>query len=310
MTQLLEIKALLTAFYKRFDRIINPIGKFIISIIILIRLNVFFGYSELFQSLGVNMGIALLAAFLPSSWFLLLLLVVVEVQLFAVSLEATLIIGVAMLVVYFLFGRLQPRYAMLIMLVPLFYSLKLVYVLPLFAGLFLGVSSIIPLGVGVMISSFAGYIPGLLELQGGNTSLTKSPAVIIDMYKYLSNVALHDKDMMLTIAVFSATVIVMYFAKKIEIDYIWYITVGIGAIVMIVAFVIGNVVLGSSIGIGGVFIGTIVAALIVSAMQFFKFSLDYKRAERLQFEDDDYVYYVRTIPKVKPSISQREIKKI
>lgn len=310
MTRLLEIKALLIGIYKKYDRIINPIGKFLVSLIIITKLNTFFMYSPIFAKLGVNMALAALAAFLPSSWFLLLLIVVVSAQLFAASIEATIIVFVAMLVVYFLFARLQPKYAYLIMLVPLFYSMKIVYILPIFAGLFLGVGSIVPLAVGVAVYRFASYLDGLMELNIEGATLFESPDIVINMYKYLSAVILNDKVLVLIVGVFSATVIVMYFVKKIELDYIWYITIGIGVLTMIMSFIIGNVALKTSVGISGVFIGAIFGGLVVSAMQFFKFSLDYKRSEKLQFEDDDYLYYVKTIPKVKASMPQKEIKKI
>ena len=63
MTRLLEIKALLVGIYKKFDGIINPIGKFFVSLLIIVKLNSFFGYSPLFGKSGINLGIAVLAAF-------------------------------------------------------------------------------------------------------------------------------------------------------------------------------------------------------------------------------------------------------
>ena len=308
MDRVLEIRALLIGLYKKFDRVINPVGKFIVSLIIVTKLNRYFGYSPLFASLSINMAMALLAAFLPTSWFVVLLMAVVTLQMFSVSIEATIIVFLAMIVVYLLFGRIQPRYAMLIILVPWFYSLNLVYVLPLFAGLFLGISSILPLSVGVMVYHFAGYIGGLLELHVPNATLFESPDILIEMYKYLSKAILADRDMVLTVGVFSAVVIVMYFVRKVEFDYIWYITIGVGALVMIFGVIIGNPILGASISVGGTILKTILAAAIIAVFQFAKFSLDYNRSEKLQFEDDEYVYYVRTIPKIKAPLPQNETK--
>lgn len=308
MERALEIRALLIGLYKKFDRVVNPLGKFIVSLIIITQLNRFFGYSPLFASLGINMAMALLAAFLPTSWFVLLLMAVVTLQMFSVSIEATIIVFLVMVVIYMLFGRIQPRYAMLIILVPWFYSLNLVYVLPLFAGLFLGVSAIMPLSVGVMAYYFAAYLPGLLELHVPNATLFESPDILIEMYKYVSKAILADRNMMLTIGVFSAVVVVMYFVRKLEIDYIWYITIGAGALTMILGMIIGKPILKADLSLGGVILGTILATLIVVVFQFAKFSLDYKRSEKLQFEDDEYVYYVRTIPKIKAALPQNETK--
>lgn len=310
MTRLLEVKALLTGIYKKFDYIVNPIGKFIISLMIIVNLNQFFGYSELLSKMSVNMGIALLAAFLPGSWFLLMLIASIGLQLFEVSMYAAAIVVLVMLVVYFLFARLQPKYAYLIILTPFMHSMGLHFILPIFAGLFFGPGAIISLGVGVGVYRFAESIPGLLNLHVLDASILESPEMLMNMYKYVIDVLTHDKLMILTIAVFSVVVLVMYFVKKIELDYIWYITIGAGALTMILVYIIGNVILKTSVGIGGVFIGAIFAALVVAIMQFFKFSLDYKRSERLQFEDDDYFYYVKTIPKVKATKKTKEVKKI
>ncbi len=308
MERVLEIRGMLIGLYKKFDRIINPIGKFIISLIMVTKLNKFFGYSPLFASLMINIVMAGLAAFLPTSWFVLLLMAVITLQLFAVSIEATVVVLLVMLVVYLLFARIQPKYAMLILLVPWFYSMHIVYVLPLFAGLFLGVSSIIPLAVGVTVYSFTAYLPGLLELHVPNATLFESPDILIEMYKYLSLAILADRNMMVIIGAFSGVVIVMYFVRKLEINYIHYIAIGIGAITMIIAVVIANAVLSGTVSVGGVLLGSIVGMLLVAAFQFAKFSLDYNRSEKLQFEDDEYVYYVRTIPKIKAPTQQKEQK--
>ena len=308
MERILMVRAVIMGLYKRFDRVVNPVAKFIISLIIVTKLNKYFAYSPLFATLTINMAMAALAAFLPASWFVLLLMAVVTLQLFSVSIEATIIVFLTMLVVYLLFGRIQPKYAMLIMLVPLFYSWNLTLVLPLFAGLFLGVSSIIPLGVGVGVYYFAAYLPGLLALHVPNATLFESPDILIEMYKYLAKSMMADRDMILSVGLFAGVVIVMYFVRKFEIDYIHYITIGLGVLSMVVITMMGNVVLSANLSVGGVFLGGVVAALIISAMQFTKFSLDYKRSEKLQFEDDDYVYYVRTIPKVKATPQQNQSK--
>lgn len=305
MTRLLEIKAIIVGIYKKFDYLINPFVKFIVSLIIIVKLNTFFGYSPVFAKLGVNLIIAILAAFLPSSWFLLMLIAVVAAQLFTVSLEVTAIVVVMMLVVYFLFARLQPKYAILIMLTPLLYSMKLVYLLPLFAGLFLGIPSIIPIAVGVGVYRVASYLPKILEMKVEGSTLFETPDIMINMYKSMMNIVLKDRELYLTIAVFAITIILMHFLKQLDMDYIWYMTIGVGAVTMLVLFVLGNVVLKADMGVLGIFFGIVFSSAMMVVIQFFRFSLDYKRAEKLQFEDDEYYYYVRTIPKIKATMNSK-----
>jgi hypothetical protein len=46
------------------------------------------------------------------------------------------------------------------------------------------------------------------------------------------------------------------------------------------------------------FLGMIVSAGIAEVLVFFFFNMDYSRIESVQFQDDDYYYYVKAVPKV------------
>jgi len=45
-------------------------------------------------------------------------------------------------------------------------------------------------------------------------------------------------------------------------------------------------------------------------VQFFKFNLDYSRTEKVQFEDDEYYYYVKAVPKMTVATPEKKVKKI
>ena len=156
---------------------------------------------------------------------------------------------------------------------------------------------LIPVAVGLGVYQFGKYIPGLMDLRVEGATLFESPDIVMDMYGYLSNVILNDKGLILMILAFSSVILVMYFVKKLQIDYIWYITIAVGALTFIAIYSIGNVVLNTQLPLLWPIFGTILSAAIVAVMQFFKFSLDYKSAESLQFEDDDYYYYVKNYSK-------------
>ena len=42
----------------------------------------------------------------------------------------------------------------------------------------------------------------------------------------------------------------------------------------------------------------------------FFFSVDYSRSENLQFEDDEYYYYVKAVPKLSVTRSEKTVKRI
>ena len=64
------------------------------------------------------------------------------------------------------------------------------------------------------------------------------------------------------------------------------------------------------ISVIGLVLGTAVSLLIAMIVEFFVFSVDYSRTEYAQFEDDEYYYYVKAVPKMSISIPDKKVKKI
>ena len=58
----------------------------------------------------------------------------------------------------------------------------------------------------------------------------------------------------------------------------------------------------------GVIIGGAVSCVIAVVIQFLFFNVDYTRTERLQFEDDEYYYYVKAVPKAVIAGSDKQVK--
>ena len=55
--------------------------------------------------------------------------------------------------------------------------------------------------------------------------------------------------------------------------------------------------------------GVVAAAVIGLILQFFFFNLDYTRTERVQFEDDEYYYYVKAVPKLYVANTEKKVQK-
>ena len=64
----------------------------------------------------------------------------------------------------------------------------------------------------------------------------------------------------------------------------------------------GSIALGVEISYGSLIFGNILAVIVGMILELFLFSVDYARSERLQFEDDEYYYYVKAVPKMSIAI--------
>ena len=50
--------------------------------------------------------------------------------------------------------------------------------------------------------------------------------------------------------------------------------------------------------------------LIAKVVEFFAFHVDYSRVEKVQFEDDEYYYYVKAVPKITVATPSKTVKRI
>ena len=57
-------------------------------------------------------------------------------------------------------------------------------------------------------------------------------------------------------------------------------------------------------------VSIVVCVLIAYLIQFFRLTLDYHGTRKLQFEDDEYYYYVKAVPKINVANADVRIKHI
>ena len=116
--------------------------------------------------------------------------------------------------------------------------------------------------------------------------------------------------MLIIIAAFAVTVIMVYLIRKLSVDYAWTIAIVSGALLDIVILMVGDLIYDANFSIGGVILGSIAAMAAAFVVQFFRFNLDYSRTEKVQFEDDEYYYYVKAVPKMTVATPEKKVKKI
>jgi hypothetical protein len=92
------------------------------------------------------------------------------------------------------------------------------------------------------------------------------------------------------------TAAVMFVINRFSFNYVWYISIAAGAVAEFAAAVLTGPSVGSYI-MTGMPIGILVGAAAALVIQFFRCVVDYKSRESLQFEDEEYYYYVQAIPK-------------
>jgi hypothetical protein len=183
--------------------------------------------------------------------------------------------------------------------------LRIPYVIPVAVGLLGTPASAISVASGVVVYYSISYITGSASVLN-----TFEDDGALEKFRYVIDGILGNKAMFVTIIAFVATIIVVYFIRRLSVDYAWTIAIITGALLDILMLLFGDLMYNIELSIVGLIVGSIVAVLAAKLLEFFAFNVDYSRTEMVQFEDDEYYYYVKAVPKNTVATPQKRVKTI
>ena len=306
MDRFLMARAKLKQLYAHWDIYIIPALKFLTALSSLLVINSMIGYRAVLTRPPVFIIIALVCALLPWKAIPAVAAVVVLLHLLSLSWEvaaAAAAFMVMMVILHFLF---LPGASIAIILVPVAYVLTVPYAVPLIVGVVGGATSFIPVGLGV----FAYYFLSCVQRNANLLSSKAVEATILSRFTVLLDALRSNRLMMLSIAAFCIVTILVYTLRKMSVDYAPVIALAVGGIVNMLIFLLGGFALNITVPYVSVIIGTIFSLLIAAAVQFWILAVDYSRTEYLHFEDEEYVYYVKAVPKITFTEQRRRVKEI
>lgn len=305
MMDLLVLKEKVKVMYQKYGHIIEPISKFILAIIVFSIINGSIGYDVRLTKIFVVLLLSLLCAFTPISILILLAAALSIGHIYFISRVLAAITVVIMLILYFLLLRFTANLSYIVLAMPILYILKIPYVIPILLGLISTPISIIPMACGVTVF----YLFQVIKTVAGVPSET-SIEDTLEFYKYVMDMILGNEELLFTIIIFSVVIITTYLIRRQKIDHAFDFAILTGAVVNILAFLIIDLKIDVSEQILIMIIGTIISSGLVYVIQFFRLNLDYTRVENVQFEDDDYYYYVKAVPKINITAPEVNVKRI
>lgn len=305
MTNLLVMKECLKSIYGKYEVYITPLGKFFLSLITFIMINGKLGYMTKIDSLAVVLIAALLCSFLPMNFMVVMAALFILLHLYALSLECAVVVLAIILIMFLLYFRFAPRDTVAVLLTPLCCMLKVPFVVPISMGLVGTPSSAVSVGCGVMIYSILQYIS-----ESVTTLNTMDAENAVQKYRYVVDGLLNNKTMLVTLVAFVAVVFVVYFVRRLRVDHAWTIAMVAGALAGVIILLTGDLKYDTNISIVQTLIGAVISLAIVKILEFFVFNVDYSRTEYVQFEDDEYYYYVKAVPKITVAKPAKTVKQI
>ena len=288
----MSIKLALKKFAGRNEALLIPVFKFLVAFIALSRINSSIGYMARLKSAPITLIIALAASFLPLNLTIVILGFVVIAHIYALSMECALVVLALFMILYLLYFRFASKDAVGGVLTPLSFVFHMPYVMPVSMGLTGTPSSMVSVGCGVVIYQVLHYISGhKAELSSGGEGDK------LGQFKTLIDAIIINREMMALAVSFAVTVLVVYIIRRLPIKYAWFMAIAAGELSLLIVTLMAATVLNADISFGGLFIGVIVSTIVNLILQYFLFDLNYNRIEKVQFEDDEYYYYVKAVPK-------------
>jgi hypothetical protein len=84
----------------------------------------------------------------------------------------------------------------------------------------------------------------------------------------------------------------------------------IGNVALAFMLLVGRLVFELDYSIWRVFLSCILAIIVAAIYQFFRGAGDISRIEKVTFEDDEYIYYVKAVPKFQLTMTDRSVTRI
>lgn len=305
MTGLLEIRERVKMLYGRYEVFILPVVKFLFALIVLNTLNGKLGYMTKLDNIAIVLIVSLMCSFLPTGCILMFAALFSILHLYALSLEVALVGLCMFLIMFLLFFRFSPRDSLLVLLTPLLCSMNIPYVIPIAAGLLCSPVSVVSVGCGVAVHYLFQTVIASAPAIGtmAESEATAKLRLIIDGI-------VKNKEMLVVIAAFGITIMVVYLIRRMSFDHVWTIAMVAGAMTDIVILLVGDLIYDINISVAGALLGSLLALAVAKVLEFFRFCVDYSRTEKVQFEDDEYYYYVKAVPKMTVSAPAKTVKRI
>jgi hypothetical protein len=246
-----------------------------------------------------------MCSFLPPNFIVFVGALVTLGHMYKFSIECAAVALAVFLLLFILYFRFSPKDTAAVLLTPLCFAIKIPYVIPLAMGLLGTPASAVSVASGVIVYYVISYMTGSASVLN-----TFEDDGALEKFRYVIDGILGNKAMLVTIIAFTATIIVVYFIRRLSVDYAWTIAIITGALLDILILLFGDLMYNIELSIAGLIVGSIVAVLLAKLIEFFAFNVDYSRTEKVQFEDDEYYYYVKAVPKNTVATPQKRVKTI
>ncbi len=304
MTSLLVFRERLKKIYSEYSRWIDAALRFLLAFITLIVINVKTGYMTQMNSELILIALALLAGVLPGGFGFALSILFITINLFEVSkLLAAFVplFGLLMYLIYFSFKPGNAIYANVALVLGL---LGMPAPLGVAIGLLTTPLAVVPAIFGVLIAAYVNYIDSnFMVLTSDVGSIFKQGITVVKD-------AFLDDRIWTCIVILIVITVAVFIIRRTFFHNNWIFAIAAGNVLYLMLTLIFALVMDQEIRMVSLILNLFLGLLTGFVLHFLFFMVDSLRVEHVQFEDDEYYYYVKAVPKVRVTAPEVRVTKI
>ena len=291
MKTILGLREQIGQLYSRYSLQVTIVFRFILAWFVFQTINSNLGYMERLNSTAVVLGLSILCALLPLFVLVFWAAVLILAHLYALATAIMVIVLLVFIILYIFYFRFTPGKTWTILLVPIAFFFDLPFVIPVIFGLLGTPVLIVPAIAGTVVY----YILEYIQTTEAIYAVEGIPEMIELSGVFVMTILVNPEQWMVGFVLGVGTMII-YALRTRSFPHCWKVAFIFGAIWVHVAIVVGSSIIEINPP-GFVMLNTILAIIIGFLLEFFFHRVDYTRTEYLQFDDNEYYYYVKAIPK-------------
>ncbi len=303
MNKTIQVRDAVRSFILHNSTWLKTVGKGALAFVSFLIINYYFGYVTFLKNPFVALVLAVGCAFIPFRAGGLIVMSYEFIHLTGLSVQVAVVFLLFMLASYVLSMFYGATHMFNINYTPVFLQVQLPYPIVLVSALRGKLSDVTAVICGGVLSFYLKVIrenASLFIEEGQDISVIDviSKRMIVNPLFYAYVVAL--------IALFVIIVIV----KDSKIKHAYAVSIVSGIFTEMVVMMLGYIMTGNIGKVPMLILANVVAGAVGVIMVFIFRDLDYERIEKVQFEDDDYLYYVTAIPKIELAKEEKRITRI
>jgi len=270
----------------------------------LIVINAKTGYMTQMNSELVLIALALLCAVLPGGFGFAISILFIMLNLLEVSKLLAAFVPLFGLLMYLIYFSFKPGNAIFANVALLLGLLGLPAPIGVIIGLISTPLAVIPAIFGLMVAAYVNYIDtNFMVLTSDVGSIFRQGITVVKG-------AFLDDRIWTGLVILLVVTVVVFIIRRTFFHNNWVFAIAIGSVLYLVMSLVFALVLDQDTKMGIMLINVLVAVLIGFILHFLFFMVDSLRVEHVQFEDDEYYYYVKAVPKVRVTAPEVRVTKI